>query len=139
MPKAVLLDLDDTILDDSSSVERSWRDACNAHHSEYDSFNPEEVYTAVRQAGEWFWSDSERHRVGRLDLDAARVQVVRLALEQIGVEGRRRDDVAEKILGASLGKPFIETNDDCLFDAKDAKSFNLLIESLQERRRRFGM
>jgi beta-phosphoglucomutase-like phosphatase (HAD superfamily) len=27
-PKAILFDLDDTILDDSGCVERSWTDAC---------------------------------------------------------------------------------------------------------------
>jgi hypothetical protein len=42
----------------------------------------------IRGAGvlEWLWSDAHRHRVGRLDLDAARREVVRLALAKVGIE-----------------------------------------------------
>ena len=96
LPKAVLLDLDDTILDDSSTIDQCWRDACAAHLAEVDGLDPTELYAAVRRQGEWFWSDPERHRIGRLDLDTARAEVVRLALAQLGVAP---DGLAEKIAG----------------------------------------
>ena len=85
-PKAMLLDLDDTILDDSSTVEQCWRDACAAHRAEFPEFDSAELYAAVRRQGEWFWGDPERHRIGRLDLEAARSEVVRLALTELGIE-----------------------------------------------------
>jgi len=96
MPIAVLLDLDDTILDDSSAVEQCWKDACVAHRFECAGIDPAEVYAAVRRQGDWFWSDPERHRLGRLDLDAARTEVVRLSLAELGIETA---GLAEKIAG----------------------------------------
>ena len=36
------------------------------------------------RTSKWFWSDPERHRTGRLELDLARREVVRLALKEIG-------------------------------------------------------
>src|SRR5438477_8455978 len=55
------------------------------------------MYAAIRRQSEWYWGDPERHRLGRLDLDAARVDVVRLALKELNVECR---GLAEKIGGA---------------------------------------
>src|SRR5260370_24157209 len=49
------------------------------------------------------------------------------------------DGVAQKILGAYLGKGFVEVDDDGLFDAEHPERFDFLIESLQKRRRGFGM
>jgi putative hydrolase of the HAD superfamily len=94
MPKAVLFDLDDTIIDDSSAVDQCWRDACDVHRAEYNSIDPDVLYAAVRRNGDWFWSDPERHRVGRLDLHAARAHVVGLALSELGIE---RPELAHRI------------------------------------------
>jgi putative hydrolase of the HAD superfamily len=35
---------------------------------------------------QWYWGDAERHRNGRLELEAARREVVKLALADLGVE-----------------------------------------------------
>jgi putative hydrolase of the HAD superfamily len=86
-PKAVLLDLDDTILDDSSTVDTCWKHACDAHRLDFAGLDPSELYGAIRERGQWYWSDPERHRAGRLDLEAARAEVVRLALAELGVDG----------------------------------------------------
>src|SRR5207245_11448357 len=47
------------------------------------------------------------------------------------------DNVSQKIFGANLRELFCEANNDRLFDAEDAKAFNLLIQSLQQGRGRF--
>jgi putative hydrolase of the HAD superfamily len=88
-PKGLLLDLDDTILDDSGIVEASWMQACQAHRDLFSPVSPDRLYEAVRRAGEWFWSDADRHRVGRLDLEAARAEVVAIALDELGVRDPR--------------------------------------------------
>jgi putative hydrolase of the HAD superfamily len=84
LPKAVLLDLDDTILDDTGKVDGCWREACQSHAGG-GGIDAEALRAAIERASKWFWSDAERHRVGRLDLDAARRHVVRLALETMGI------------------------------------------------------
>jgi putative hydrolase of the HAD superfamily len=96
LPAAMLLDLDDTILDDSSTIDQCWRDACAAHCADAAGLDPAELYAEVRQQSEWFWGDAERHRLGRLDLDAARGEVVRLALAKLGIA---RDGLAQKVAG----------------------------------------
>jgi len=86
LPKAMLLDLDDTILDDSGNVGSCWRDACLDHRSELGPLDPASLYQAIERTREWFWSDPERHREGRLDLDVARREVARASLAHLGIE-----------------------------------------------------
>ena len=94
LPQAVLLDLDDTILDDTGGVSSCWLEACVAHRSQMDNLDPRTVYEAIEKIRDWYWSDAERHRVGRLDLAAARREVVRLSLADLGVDA---PDLADKI------------------------------------------
>jgi putative hydrolase of the HAD superfamily len=85
IPKAVLFDLDDTILDDSGCVERSWTDACDECCTAFGVDGIARIRSAIRDAGEWFWSDPERHRVGRLDMKAARQSMATVGLERVGI------------------------------------------------------
>jgi len=85
-PRAVLLDLDDTILDDSSLVHECWHEACAGYANRLAPLDPVVVADAIRTTSRWFWGDPERHRAGRLELAAARREVVRLALRDLGIE-----------------------------------------------------
>lgn len=85
-PSALLLDLDDTILDDSTRVHESWREACATHSARLAPLDAAVVVDAIRKKSKWFWDDADRHREGRLQLEAARREVVRLALRELGVE-----------------------------------------------------
>jgi len=87
-PAALLLDLDDTILDDSSSVGESWSEACAIHAHRLAPLDAATVVDAVRKTSKWFWDDPDRHREGRLQLEAARREVVRLALLELGIDDR---------------------------------------------------
>ena len=44
------------------------------------------VVETIRKTSKWFWDDPDRHREGRLQLEAARREVVRLALRELGIE-----------------------------------------------------
>jgi putative hydrolase of the HAD superfamily len=85
-PTALLLDLDDTILDDSGLVCDSWREACADLADRLAPLDGVIVVEAIRSTSKWFWADPDRHREGRLQLDAARREVVRLALLELGVD-----------------------------------------------------
>ena len=85
IPKAVLFDLDDTILDDSGCTERSWTDACHECCTALGVEGTALIRSAIRDAGEWFWSDPERYRVGRLDMKAARQSVAMAGLQRVGI------------------------------------------------------
>jgi putative hydrolase of the HAD superfamily len=94
LPRAVLLDLDDTILDDTGGISSCWLGACVAHQSAMGGVDPVTVYEAIERMRQWYWSDAERHRVGRLDLAAARREVVQLSLAEIGIYA---PELAEKV------------------------------------------
>ena len=94
LPRALLLDLDDTILDDSSGVLECWRGACEAHAAQLGGITPQAMYDAVQTASADYWSDPDRHRIGRLDLPKARHEVVARAFRSFGLDA---SDVALRI------------------------------------------
>lgn len=109
LPTAIFLDMDDTILDDTGSVDSRWRSACDRYASQVSPFTPEEIYTAIRRYGEWYWSDPIRHRQGRLALEATRRVIVREALKRLGADQPRiADELADlySVLRAESTVPF---------------------------------
>jgi len=88
LPPVILLDLDDTILDDTGGASAAWEQAC------IESGAPDGLYDAIRSAGAWFWSDADRHREGRADLGRARRTIVATALERLGLPD---DGLSERI------------------------------------------
>ena len=98
LPPAILLDLDDTILDDSSTIDQCWREACAANAAELGDLDESVLVETIRNTSRWYWSDPDRHREGRLELDAARREVVLLALKELGI--------ANPKLAASIGDAY---------------------------------
>ncbi len=78
-PLAIFLDLDDTILAFTEVADDCWKALCRRYADALPGVTPEALYAAVVQGREWFWSDAERHRVGRNDLRLARRHIVRRA------------------------------------------------------------
>jgi putative hydrolase of the HAD superfamily len=102
-PRALLIDLDDTILDDSSLVHECWHAACASHADRLAPFDTATVVDVIRKTSQWYWDDPDRHRTGRLELDATRRHVVRLSLDELGI-----DDVQ---LADSIGTAYAERRD----------------------------
>jgi len=94
VPKAILFDLDDTILRSSVTPESAWKEACEVSAQETKLFKAEELLSLINTIRDWYWSDPERHRAGRLNLSATRITIVRMALEKLGCANER---VAAKI------------------------------------------
>jgi putative hydrolase of the HAD superfamily len=82
LPRAVFVDLDDTIVDGGAVVD-CWSVACECCAPTIDG---QSVLTEILRLRDWFWADAERHRVGRLDLSAARRQIVDMAVANIGCD-----------------------------------------------------
>jgi putative hydrolase of the HAD superfamily len=91
LPATILLDLDDTILDDTGAVGDCWRRACAE-----DVVDPAALEETVLAVSAWYWGDPDRHRTGRADLLAATTTVVELALERLG---RPDAEAAARIAG----------------------------------------
>lgn len=87
LPAGILVDLDDTILDDSGCVEACWADACAETRLLIPGLDVVEVLRAeVRARGDAWWSDSSNHQRGRLDLRAASREIVREVFEMLGYD-----------------------------------------------------
>lgn len=82
--KALLLDLDDTLLDYSGGVDESWRDAgkicCAPAGVDVEAF-----LGAVIETRRWFWSDPIRHREERVNMPRAWQRIAAHALSNLGV------------------------------------------------------
>ncbi|MBN1311535.1 MAG: HAD family hydrolase [Anaerolineae bacterium] len=94
LPTAIFLDLDDTILDDTGSVARCWREACEQYAPQLGPFTPEEINDAIRTYSSWYWGDANRHRQGRLQLELARREIVEETLRRLGAE---RPEIAHQL------------------------------------------
>ncbi|HQT92763.1 MAG TPA: hypothetical protein PL001_12140, partial [Candidatus Kryptobacter bacterium] len=79
---AVLFDLDDTLVAFDLVTESTWRQVCEEYASENPEYSAAIVYDAVSKESHWYWSDEERHRVGRNDIVAARRGIVKSAFEK---------------------------------------------------------
>jgi putative hydrolase of the HAD superfamily len=82
--KALLLDLDDTLLDYSGGVDQSWREACETCCGEL-GLDLETLLAAVAESRLWLWSDPSRHREERLNMLRAWQRVAAHALTSVGV------------------------------------------------------
>jgi len=81
--KALLLDLDDTLLDYSGGADRSWAEACAACCAPA-GIDPAVVVAAIVDTRRWFWDDPERQRRERLNMLGAWEHIVQFALERLG-------------------------------------------------------
>ncbi len=86
-PRAILFDLDDTLLDTTDSATRVWHNTARAFEEEIGlpaaQFDP--VLDASRK---WYWADPHRNRRGRLDVHRSRVEVTLHGLHELNLPGR---------------------------------------------------
>ena len=61
LPRAVLLDLDDTILVFDSASPAAWSAVCRRFADRLDEVTPERLLDAFEQEGLWYWGDPARH------------------------------------------------------------------------------
>src|SRR5229473_3310700 len=86
LPKAILFDMDDTILAYSHNTDHSWQLVCNKFAGRLGKLTSETLLQAIKASATAYWSDPERHRMGRLHLDVAREQIVATVLCQAGID-----------------------------------------------------
>lgn len=103
LPKVMLFDLDDTIVDYSCRTRESWTEVCDEFSTAATPFDPVAMLATITAVSAWFWSDEERFRVGRLDLDEARRVVCRYALERTGI--------ADSALADAMGTAYARKRD----------------------------
>lgn len=84
-PRAILFDLDDTILDTTSSATRVWRLTAKAFEDEIG--RPAAVFDPILdRARVWYWADPDRNHAGRLDVQKSRIEVTHHGLLELGID-----------------------------------------------------
>lgn len=95
-PRAILFDLDDTILPGFARPDMAWREIVVAL---VDPARADSVVEAIRAHSREFWADAERHRQWRMTMPAARRKIVADACAALAATDRDAPDatVAEQI------------------------------------------
>lgn len=83
-PAAILLDLDDTILDEEGSIGPAWRVICADIAARVPNLDPAALLEAISRERDWYWSDPERHRIGRTNPVDASQGIIHRSLKRLG-------------------------------------------------------
>jgi putative hydrolase of the HAD superfamily len=121
LPSFLLFDLDDTLLDYTESGRTCWQELFLEYAPRF-GVTVEQLTRAHQVVSSWYWSDAERHRLGRLNLRVARRQVLQLVVEKLGSD--------RQALGEEMADAFTLRRE-LLF-----APFPGIIETLQELQRR---
>ncbi len=82
--EAVLLDLDDTLLDERPGRVAGRSVLLAALRDARPALAADALAAELDRHTRWFWSDPARHAEGRLDLEGARLAILRRTLEALG-------------------------------------------------------
>jgi putative hydrolase of the HAD superfamily len=88
LPKAILFDLDDTIISAYSQQGRAWIAVSEEFAEALKPLTPDEFAAAVVAAAQAFWADPALHKTRRLDMVSSRREVVRLGVRELEAAGR---------------------------------------------------
>ena len=86
LPEGILFDLDDTIIAFGVLADPIWRRICKKYASQCEPSDANSLYKEIKEVRRWFWSDSERHKIGRMDLENTRREIVSIAFRQLGMD-----------------------------------------------------
>ncbi len=128
LPPFLLFDLDDTLLDFTSTGDRCWETLCAAFAPRLGLLPAADLLAAINQVRGWYWSDPERHRQGRLGMQDARRRIVRLSFETLGLEA---PEIADELADA-----FTQQREELVLPFPGAVE---TLQSLRERGVRMGL
>src|SRR6476619_1334801 len=98
LPRAILFDLDDTLIRAYAQPEEAWRRLLHvfaAHLHAHDEAAIERVRVAVMQEAKAFWSDPAAAAQWRLTIAGARRLATRRAFDRLGYDAELADRVAD--------------------------------------------
>ena len=85
-PRAILFDLDDTLISYSGERREVWTETLALHLHRCEGRAVDDILAAMDAEMRWFWSDPVRHREGRLDMQAARTRICTGGFKRLGID-----------------------------------------------------
>ncbi|WP_430396602.1 HAD family hydrolase [Ferrovibrio sp.] len=92
LPRAILFDMDDTILSAYGEPEKAWQAVAGEFADQMDGLSMQQLADAVSDFGRRFWSDRSMHKHWRLNLEEARHKIVAGALTELATKGHSVPD-----------------------------------------------
>ena len=127
LPKAILFDLDDTILSAYARPEAAWLSIAEEFVEQLAPLSVVEVVDKIIACSREFWSDPARHRHWRLRLLEARRENVAAAFAELGASGR---PVPPTDVAHALGDRFSEYREEQMHLLPDAHE---VVDALKQR------
>jgi putative hydrolase of the HAD superfamily len=87
LPRAILFDLDDTIIRAYDEAEAAWHAVAAEFARDLAPLSPGGLVDAITAFAREFWADADRHRFWRLRLSEARREIIARALERLAGAG----------------------------------------------------
>src|SRR3989304_8949138 len=84
--KAMLFDLDDTVIAFDAVTDQSWQEVCRQFAPRIKGIEVNRLYTTIKEIKDWDISDKERHRYMRLNIDAYRREMVGMSFARLGID-----------------------------------------------------
>jgi len=89
-PKAILFDLEDTLISFGGGSQELWQQCCIEFLQSHDMpFELEELLQVLFRIKEWYWGDPARHKRGREDLIMAHREIVGRIFLEMGIRDKR--------------------------------------------------
>ena len=85
LPRVLIIDLDDTILDSDGNADDVWFQVCEEFAPRLGRVSAKDLHATVIDARDWLWKDHERARRGRLNLPQARRDLLTRALTRLAI------------------------------------------------------
>ena len=86
IPKAILLDMDDTILASRQTSKQCWTNLCNKYAPQVNGIEPSTLLSKIYESVYWFWMDTDRNNWGRLHPIEANRQVIQRVFDKMGID-----------------------------------------------------
>ncbi|HZT89508.1 MAG TPA: HAD family hydrolase [Stellaceae bacterium] len=87
LPRAILFDLDDTIISAFGQSERQWQQIIGEYAERLAPLVPADVVRAVMAQSAWLWADASRHKHWRMQIGNARRHIVANAFAELAAAG----------------------------------------------------
>ena len=85
-PRAMIFDLDGTLIDIYRAPEQVWSRSVAEHAQNAPHIPHESLLKAIDRWRQWLWSTPERHKRWRNDLRRARREIVKLAFDELKID-----------------------------------------------------
>jgi putative hydrolase of the HAD superfamily len=127
LPRAILFDLDDTIISAYGRPDLAWAAVISEFQTELKPLAASRVVSAVQHSATRFWADAERHRAWRQKLREARREIVG---DAFGALSRQGVSVPARAIQNAIADRFTEYRDEQMHIFPDAHQ---TIDTLRER------